>query len=610
MLSKDLDTAVERLLATDGLRRFANGLKTDQEKADFKRHLRRYAQIYMPDCPFEVNATNRYTIVTFEASLTARRPIRRNESIKYLCGIQVNITPEEEKEMAVRKKDFSLVVSSRKKCTSLFMGPARFANHDCNANAKLMTTSNAGIEIIAVRAIEPKEEITVTYGDNYFGEDNCECLCRTCEQRLVNGWAPEDGQQAVQPSIEDSEKSESYSLRHRRRAESTGGSSRTSSVNPEIRPRIRKLARRSSRMDLAATSSVAGSPTPESTPRGRKRTIDAFATPPVTPAKKLKHLLEPTDVPVSRGSSVSDSLNSSTDEAAQTDITSPESETPDPLMDLSGPKAIAGVSDVNADRNIIRIASVLSEKSLDVDAVDEQPRQEKPTKLVDLKGMSIAAILNAPAAEPQLVAPVAISIETAEDTMTENSNDAGPRKRKKYERRTFIKQPTPPARMRTAGDYILTDLLRSDRGTAWIKCTNCDALFVQQNAYYTRASCQRCERHSKLYGFVWPKTERAGPKDKEERILDHRTVHRFLHREDEKRARGWKCATPDDRATEEAETQTKKAAPVKKGPLRGRLAFATTKAKTLNKIVDSDDDTSGLRRSGRARRVSSRVCEA
>ncbi len=61
------------------------------------------------------------------------------------------------------------------------MGPARFANHDCDANARLMTTGQAGIEIIARRDIDVGDEITVTYGESYFGENNCECLCKTCE---------------------------------------------------------------------------------------------------------------------------------------------------------------------------------------------------------------------------------------------------------------------------------------------------------------------------------------------------------------------------------------------------------------------------------------------
>ncbi|KAG7106577.1 Histone-lysine N-methyltransferase set9 like protein [Verticillium longisporum] len=176
VLNKDIDAAERNLLTTDGLRKFCNSLKTDKEKADFRGHLRRYLNLYLPDCPFEVNSTNRYTIVSHEAAITARRFIARNETVKYLSGVQVMITPEEEREMTARKKDFSIIISSRNKCASLFMGPARFANHDCKANAKLVTTGQAGIEIIATTNIDVGDEITVTYADSYFGEDNCESI--------------------------------------------------------------------------------------------------------------------------------------------------------------------------------------------------------------------------------------------------------------------------------------------------------------------------------------------------------------------------------------------------------------------------------------------------
>jgi hypothetical protein len=71
-------------------------------------------------------------------------------------------------------------------------GPVRFANHDCKANARLVTTGSTGMKIVATRDIEIGEEITVTYDDDYFGEGNCECLCRTCEDCCRNGWRSED----------------------------------------------------------------------------------------------------------------------------------------------------------------------------------------------------------------------------------------------------------------------------------------------------------------------------------------------------------------------------------------------------------------------------------
>jgi histone-lysine N-methyltransferase SUV420H len=147
-----------------GLKKFSASLKTDKEKDDFRRHLRKYINIYLPDCPFEVSSTNRYTVVTHEAAVTARRFIKKGEVVKYLCGIQVVMTEEEEKHIQSSRRDFSIVVSSRNKTSSLFLGPARFANHDCGANARLMTTGRDGMDIITLMDIEIGEEITVSYG--------------------------------------------------------------------------------------------------------------------------------------------------------------------------------------------------------------------------------------------------------------------------------------------------------------------------------------------------------------------------------------------------------------------------------------------------------------
>jgi histone-lysine N-methyltransferase SUV420H len=164
VVEKNPSKAESQLLALPGLKKFSESLKTDKEKEDFRRHLRRYINIYLPDCPFEVASTNRYTVVTHEATVTARTFIKKGEVVKYLTGIQVLMTPEEEESIKSSKRDFSIVISSRKSVASLFLGPARFANHDCGANARLQTTGSAGMEIYAITDIEVGDEITVTYG--------------------------------------------------------------------------------------------------------------------------------------------------------------------------------------------------------------------------------------------------------------------------------------------------------------------------------------------------------------------------------------------------------------------------------------------------------------
>jgi histone-lysine N-methyltransferase SUV420H len=97
-------------------------------------------------------------------------------------------------------------------------------------------------------------------------------------------------------------------------------------------------------------------------------------------------------------------------------------------------------------------------------------------------------------------------------------------------------------KVRVPGDYVLTSALLAEPASSWIVCKICEEAFVQKDAYFTRSSCPRCERHSKLYGYMWPKTDKEGKHDTEERVLDHRTVHRFVKPQEErdirKRGRG------------------------------------------------------------------------
>ncbi|PKS10123.1 hypothetical protein jhhlp_001873 [Lomentospora prolificans] len=583
VLNKSVDQAEERLLKTDGIRKFLMSLKTDKEKDDFRKHLRRYLSIYLPDCAFEVNSTNRYTITTHEASITARRAIRKNETVKYLTGIQVVITPKEEDEISRRKKDFSIVVSSRSKSTSLFMGPARFANHDCNANAKLKTAGQAGMEVVATRDIDVGEEITVTYGDNYFGEDNCECLCKTCEDLCTNGWASGDGQPPLAQSIER-DVAQGYSLRRRRRDESTCSRSRTPSLTPDIRPRISKTRSRSSRFD-----GTAGSPSEESSLAGTKRPCGLLATPPFTPSKRQRlEDVSALPIPLNLPLPVALSSYDSTDQSTRSSSVPSASDGATPMTEMSSPPKCSPLSletdplDKAADAETqLRVEDAdEAQKAVLGQTVPCTPQTEKTTALLlsntchtGLQTPSSGQTRKATNADRALT-PTLGGINLSIESPTPNdASDVQPVKRRKYQRRAFEKEPTPPPRKRIPGDYTLTPLLLSEPETAWIHCTICSTAFVQYNAYYTRSACPRCERHSKLYGYIWPKTDKLNSRDKEERILDHRTIHRFLDPESEAKVRGRKRLVSDDKS-----------------------AVNTPEAEEV--------DMSGLRRSGRMRKVS------
>lgn len=671
IVDTNLSLAEDKLLASDGLKRFYNGLRTDKEKDDFRRHLRRYLQIYLPDCPFEVSSTNRYTIVTQEASITARRYIKRNETVKYLSGIQVLITPEEEEALSSRKKDFSIVVSSRNKCASLFMGPARFANHDCGANAKLMTTGQAGIEIVAVRDIDVGEEITVTYGENYFGEDNCECLCKTCEDNLTNGWKTEDGNVMVTKSIEGEMAAlQGYALRRRRREERGDSGSRTSSVTPGIRPKVYKTKSKRLLGDRASTTDSGLITAPNSLQK-RKREVEGLATPPITPAKKQKtaHFEVTPIVPraaISRGSSDDEQarsiseVESANGETVLTDVTTPEEYLPEPTLretkstteydtfemlkqehatdgpNTAGLDSAAPFPNVVATSDVAPVRSAPERRSRGLsinDLINDPPvPTTRPTWVstaVPLNetpldthlGSSIAKIDGISAVHIPILTPtssnlsvtateVAETIEPMEPAISPVKRGRGrPKKAPRPVRQAPAKtntsrsseedkEGTPPPRRRIPGDYTLTPLLLAEPDMAWIHCTICNNAFVQQNAYYTKSSCPRCERHSKLYGYIWPKTEPEGKWDKEERVLDHRTIHRFLNLTEERAARGRAPLRRTETPLDDGDSE-----------------FAAPKSKKRKiSAVDADEEydaaASGLRRSSRMRVSSGKAVRA
>lgn len=89
---------------------------------------------------------------------------------------------------------------------------------------------------------------------------------------------------------------------------------------------------------------------------------------------------------------------------------------------------------------------------------------------------------------------------------------------------------------------------------------------MQKDAYFTRSSCPRCERHSKLYGYMWPKTEPEDSDDDEERVLDHRTVHRFIDPSEEKMIRKRDRGSMESRAV----TEVSELAPLEEEEPRGR----------------------------------------
>jgi histone-lysine N-methyltransferase SUV420H len=178
----DINSGLHALLKVPFLRDYVDVLP-ELLKSNFVYHICRYLKVHLPDCPFDISATARYTGVMEDTRLIARKEVMRGAQIKYLNGKLVSITADEEESLATQGLDFSIFASDLTGL-SILLGPARFPNHDCKSNARFVTAPRSReVHVVAKRNILPGEEITIDYGDEYFGPDNTDCLCHTCETR-------------------------------------------------------------------------------------------------------------------------------------------------------------------------------------------------------------------------------------------------------------------------------------------------------------------------------------------------------------------------------------------------------------------------------------------
>ncbi|PWN51616.1 hypothetical protein IE53DRAFT_43686 [Violaceomyces palustris] len=172
-------------------------------------------------------------------------------------------------------RDFSVISSSRKGCSQLLLGPARFVNHDCNPNSEFYRLGPQMIFKI-IRPVARNEEITTYYGDNYFEWANSECMCATCESRGQGAFA--DLCQKVEDEAEAKEDGDASGEQSGRRSSrrSTAGSARQA---------------RHSGFSLSGLPSP--SPTPSTSATGSIGTPDTGAIPDSTSDRKMAAATSP-----------------------------------------------------------------------------------------------------------------------------------------------------------------------------------------------------------------------------------------------------------------------------------------------------------------------------
>ncbi|TPX44155.1 hypothetical protein SeMB42_g04086 [Synchytrium endobioticum] len=156
--------------------------RTPKQLNDLKTHAKKYLQMYHPEAGYEVARTTRYIPATgkVEACVIATRKFVKGEVMNFCTGVFTAMTLEDEDYAKTR--DFSIISLSSSKRDSLFLGPARFVNHDCEANMEFTFKGRGSLTFRVVQDINIGDEMTTFYSASYFGEANRECLCRSCEK--------------------------------------------------------------------------------------------------------------------------------------------------------------------------------------------------------------------------------------------------------------------------------------------------------------------------------------------------------------------------------------------------------------------------------------------
>ena len=77
----------------------------------------------------------------------------------------------------LRGVDTSCMLKSSYSGIQVLFGPITLTNHSCVPNCEFDSSRSKIVSLRAIRDIEPGEELTIFYGENYFDKNNKGCQC-------------------------------------------------------------------------------------------------------------------------------------------------------------------------------------------------------------------------------------------------------------------------------------------------------------------------------------------------------------------------------------------------------------------------------------------------
>ncbi|KAL7305545.1 hypothetical protein TKK_0002280 [Trichogramma kaykai] len=154
------------------------------KKTTIQYYFKLYLRFFHPDSLVRLVTCTEYSQDNFDGvAVLAKKNIKASTVITELFGLHQNLTKEEENDIVEKQLGFSLVRTSRSRNTKLLLGSIAFVNHSCDANSQYKYKSNHVIVLQTIRDVLDNEELTVFYGDGYFGINNEDCECKVCKKK-------------------------------------------------------------------------------------------------------------------------------------------------------------------------------------------------------------------------------------------------------------------------------------------------------------------------------------------------------------------------------------------------------------------------------------------
>ncbi|KAF7257127.1 hypothetical protein EG68_05885 [Paragonimus skrjabini miyazakii] len=151
----------------------------------FREHIYRYLLLFDDRSGVEIRTCSRYASENhMGAAIFAMKDWPKGTRINTLIGCIAELNSSEEAAfLKHRQNDFSVMYSSRKNCSQLWLGPAAYVNHDCHANCEFTINcdADARMSLESKTDIKKGDEIFIYYGKHFFDLNNSACECFTCE---------------------------------------------------------------------------------------------------------------------------------------------------------------------------------------------------------------------------------------------------------------------------------------------------------------------------------------------------------------------------------------------------------------------------------------------